>query len=170
VRLYLGILCGQDGTPSGPEGLIVCPSNADIMPAIAPATIAELARRSGVDVASIRLYEKIGLLPRPRRRRSRTGDPAYHQEHFDRLIFIERALALGFSFEAIADLAGVKGGLRTCDDVYRIAERRLAEVRRTIAELTRVEARLETLAGGCLRKGSRSDCTLLAELSRTAEC
>jgi len=34
------------------------------MPAIAPATIAELARRSGVDVASIRLYQQIGLLPR----------------------------------------------------------------------------------------------------------
>ena len=140
------------------------------MPANVPATIAELARRSGVEVASIRLYEKIGLLPRPRRRRGRSDDAAYHQEHFDRLMFIERSLALGFSFEAIADLAGVKGGLQTCNDVYQIAERRLAEVRREIAALARMEARLEALAGTCPRKGSRSDCTLLAELSRTAEC
>lgn len=140
------------------------------MPAIAPATIAELARKSGIDVASIRLYEKMGLLPRPRRRRGRSDDAAYHQEHYDRLTLIERALALGFSFEAIADLAGVKGGLQTCNDIYHIAERRLAEVRRRIAELSRMETQLAALAAGCPRKGSRSDCTLLAELARPTEC
>lgn len=139
------------------------------MPATAPATIAELARKSGVEVASIRLYEKMGLLPRPRRRRGRTDDAAYHQEHFDRLMLIERALALGFSFEAIGELTGVKGGLQTCNDIYQIAERRLAEVRRRIAELTTMEARLEALAAGCPRTGARSSCTLLAELSRN-EC
>jgi len=133
-----------------------------------PATIAELARRSGVDVASIRLYEKMGLLPGPRRRRGRADDAAYHQEHVDRLLFIERALALGFSFNTIADLTGANGGLQTCNDVYRIAEHRLIEVRRRIAELTKMEAELEALAAGCPRKGSRTDCTLLAELSRTA--
>jgi MerR family copper efflux transcriptional regulator len=148
----------------------VCEGNARAMPANAPATIAELARRSGVDIVSIRLYEKMGLLPRPRRRRGRTDDAAYHQEHFDRLMFIERALALGFSFEAIGRLAGVNGGLQTCNDVYQIAERRLAEVRRRIAELTTMESRLEALAAGCARTGPRSNCTLLAELSRTAEC
>lgn len=131
VRLYLGIPGRQDARLPVRKILNVCTSKPHAMPAIAPAKIAELARRSSVDVASIRLYEKIGLLPRPRRRRSRTGDSAYHQEHFDRLMFIERALALGFSFEAIADLAGVKGGLRTCNDVYQIAERRLTELSRT---------------------------------------
>ena len=140
------------------------------MPANAPATIAELARRSGIAVASIRLYEKMGLLPRPRRRRGRSDDAAYHQEHYDRLMFIERALGLGFSFEAIGDLTGIKGGLQTCNDIYQIAERRLAEVRRRIAELTQIEAQLASLAAGCPRKGSRSDCTLLAALSRPAEC
>ena len=140
------------------------------MPAIAPATIAELAHKSGVDAATIRLYEKMGLLPRPRRRRGRSDDAAYHQEHFDRLMFIERALGLGFSFDVVADLAGVHGGLQTCNDVYQIAERRLVEVRRRIDELSRMEAQLEALAASCPRKGPRSDCTLLAELSRTAEC
>lgn len=75
------------------------------MPAIAPATIAELARKSGIDGPSIRLYEKLGFLPRHRRRRGRGDDAAHHQEHCDRLMLIERALALGFSFDAIADLA-----------------------------------------------------------------
>jgi DNA-binding transcriptional MerR regulator len=139
------------------------------MPAIAPATIAELARRAGVDVALIRLYEKVGLLPRPRRRRGRSGDGAYHQEHYDRLMFIQRAFDLGFSLETIGELAGVKGGLQTCNDVYQIAERHLADVRRQIDELTQMETRLKSLAAACSRRGSRADCVILAELSRS-EC
>ena len=86
-------------------------------------------------------------------------------------MFIERALALGFSIEAIADLANINGGLQTCNDIYQITERRLAEIRRRIAELTQMESRLEGLAAGCPRKGSRADCTVLAALSQTpAEC
>lgn len=140
------------------------------MPASAPATIAELARRSGVDVAMIRLYEKMGFLPKPRRRRSRSGDAAYHQEHFERLMFIQRAFDLGFSLESIAELTGIGGGLRTCNDIYHIAERHLADLRQRIDELTRMEARLQQLASACPRKGARSDCAILTALSRPDEC
>jgi MerR family mercuric resistance operon transcriptional regulator len=140
------------------------------MPAIAPATIAELARRSGVDVASIRLYERVGLLPKPRRRRGRTGDAAYHQEHLERLVFIRRAVDLGFSLEDIAELAGLKGGLQTSNDVYQIVERHRAGLRRRIAELTRLEAAVKALADTCPKKGPRSDCPILAALSRPVEC
>jgi len=140
------------------------------MPAIAPATIAELAHRSGIDVASIRLYERIGLLPKPRRRRSRSGDAAYHQEHLDRLVFIRRALDLGFSLQDIAELTGVKGGLQTCNDVYQIVERHRAGLRRRIDELTQMESALKALADACPKQGSRSDCTILAALSRPPGC
>jgi len=50
------------------------------MPVLSPATVANLASRS---------YEKKGSLPKPRRRSS---DAAYHQEHFERLIFNRRAV------------------------------------------------------------------------------
>lgn len=144
------------------------------MPAIAPATIAELARLAGVDVASIRSYEEEGLLPKPRRRRGRSGDPAYHQEHLDRVIFIRRAREIGFSFQAIADLTGASGGLLTCNDAYRIAERQLAEIRCSIAELQEQEAKLSALVGACPNRGPGSDCVILNELRRPdaskAEC
>ena len=68
--------------------------NARAMPALAPATIAGLARSAGVDVETIRSYERMGLLPKPRRRPGRSGDAAYHQEHFERLSFIRRAVDL----------------------------------------------------------------------------
>ncbi len=137
------------------------------MPAIAPATIAELARKAGIDVALVRSYEDMGLLPRPRRRRGRSGDAAYHQEHLDRLLFIKRALEFGFSLDSIADLAGVKGGLQTCNDVYQIADRHLSELRQRIAELQRVEASLASLLADCPRTGGSNSCSILAALKQS---
>src|SRR5258708_16017451 len=96
---------------------------ARAMPALAPATIAGLAKASGIEVASIRFYERLGLLPKPRR--AVGGRATYHREHLHRLAFIRRALELGFSLEAISDLLGLHGGLRTCSDVNKIAERHL---------------------------------------------
>jgi hypothetical protein len=51
-------------TPSRPEGIFYCGA----MPALVSATIAELSRKSGGDVVSTRRYDKLGLLPSPRRR------------------------------------------------------------------------------------------------------
>jgi MerR family transcriptional regulator, mercuric resistance operon regulatory protein len=140
------------------------------MPALAPATIAELARKSGIDVASIRLYEAMNLLPKPRRSRGRRGDAAYHQEHFERLAFIRRARGFGLPLETIAELVGVNGGLGTCNDVYRIVQRHLAGLPPTIDPPTSAAATLKTLADACPRMGSRHDCTILAALSRPLEC
>jgi MerR family transcriptional regulator, mercuric resistance operon regulatory protein len=130
------------------------------MPALAPATIAGLAQRAGVDVETIRSYERMGLLPKPRRRLGRSGDPAYHSEHLERLTFIRRATALGFSIAAT-------GGLRTCGDVYQVAERQLAELRRRIADLERMEAALAPLIASCPRAGAAHDCPLIITLSRS---
>ena len=134
------------------------------MPALAAATIAELARKSGVDVASIRLFEEMNLLPQPRRSRGRSGDSAYHRERFERLAFIKRARDLGLSLETIADLLGVNGGLRTCNDVYQIADRHLADLRQRIADLQRIEATLTGLVEACPRTGGSKNCSLLAAL------
>jgi MerR family mercuric resistance operon transcriptional regulator len=135
---------------------------------IAPVTIAELARQAGVDVALVRSYEEMGLLPRPRRRRGRSGDAAYHQEHLDRLLFIRRALEFGFPLETIADLAGVKGGLQTCNDVYRIADRHLIDLRQRIADLKRVEETLTGLVAACPRQGGSINCSVLAALKQSS--
>src|SRR5260370_12368543 len=116
--------------------------NARAMPALAPATIAGLARRAGVDVETIRSYERMGLLPKPRRRLGRSGDAAYHSEHLERLTFIRRATELGFSLEAIGDLLGITGGLRTCGDVYHVADRQLAEIPPRLPDLARIDAAL----------------------------
>lgn len=138
------------------------------MQAIAPLTITTLARLTGVDVPSIRSYEEMGLVPKPRRGRGRGGYQGYHQEHLDRVMFIRRALEAGFSLKAMSDLIGMADGRGTCDDVYQIAERELVSIRRRIADLQRQEMVLSELVEGCPRTGPGSECTILAVLRRPA--
>ncbi len=110
----------------------------------------------------VRFYLGRGLLQPSRRRRGRSGDFAYHQEHVDRLRFIARAKALGFSHEDIA--AFVDPGLLTCGDVFRTAERRLRQMKELLGKDAPGVAGLEKLIGRCGRVGSRSDCAILAAL------
>jgi MerR family mercuric resistance operon transcriptional regulator len=137
------------------------------MPLSAPVTIAGLARKSGVDVESLRSYETLGLLPKPRRSQGRSGDLAYHREHLERLTFIRRGRKLGFSLEAIAEMLGLDGGLRTCADVYRIAERHLAEFRTRANpdEFERVESALTPLLDASPRSGLAKDSPIVVMLS-----
>lgn len=133
----------------------------------APVTIAGLARESGVDVESIRSYETLGLLPRPRRSQGRSGEVAYHREHLQRLAFIRRARKLGFPLEAIAEMLGLDGGLRTCADVCRIDERHLAEFRTRANpdEFERVENVLTPLLDASPRSGLAKDSPIIGMLS-----
>lgn len=140
------------------------------MPLSAPATIAGiagLARESGVDVESIRSYERLGLLPRPRRSQGRSGNVAYHREHLERLTFIWRAQKLGFPLDAIAEMLGLDGGLRTCADVYRIVERHLAEFRTRAEpdEFERVENARAPLMDASSRSGLAKDGPIFVMLS-----
>ena len=136
------------------------------MPAPAPATITGLAECAGVDVATIRSYQQMGLLPKPHRRPGRRGDVGYQAAHLERLIFIRRAVELGFSLDAIRELLGLSGGLRTCGDIYSVAERQLADIRQRIADLGRVEAALASLAASCPRTGAVRDCPVILALSQ----
>jgi MerR family mercuric resistance operon transcriptional regulator len=64
---------------------------------------AELARRTGSNLETVRYYEKVGLLPEPPR--TAAGYRSYDIAHERRLRFILRARELGFSLEEIRGLA-----------------------------------------------------------------
>ena len=139
------------------------------MPVLAPATIAGLAKASGVDVESIRTYQRLELLPKPRRRQGHSGDVAYHREHLERLTFIWRAQKLGFSLDAIGEMLGLGGGLTTCADVYRIAERHLAEVRTKarLQEIRQLESALVPLLDASPQSGLAKDSPIIVMLSHS---
>ncbi len=131
-------------------------------------TLAQLAQHVDISLDEVRLYRDRGLLPAPRRMRSRSDDVAFRDEHVDRLKFIKRALECGLALEDIARLVD-PAALVTCSDVYAVAERRLEQVRRSGGPDTPAAAILEKLLEACPRVGPRRDCRILATLSN-ADC
>ncbi|MBE0577924.1 helix-turn-helix domain-containing protein [Devosia sp.] len=109
---------------------------------------AELARRTGCNLETIRYYEKIGMIPDPPRTTS--GYRIYDDTHVSRLRFILRARELGFSIDDIRGLLVlVDGGTQTCAEVKERTERHLADVRAKIADLRRIEKVLAVTAAQC---------------------
>ena len=111
-------------------------------------TIGRLAERAGVHLETVRYYERIGLMPEPRR--TEGGHRVYQREHLKRLGFIRRSRELGFSLEEIRSLLGlVDGGGYTCAQVRDLTLQHAADVRRKIADLRRLERSLKEMAAQC---------------------
>jgi DNA-binding transcriptional MerR regulator len=139
------------------------------MPVLAPVTITGLSQMSGIDADLIRTYRNAGLLPKPRRHKSRVADAAHRRALVERLTFIWRAQKLGFPLDSIGQLLGLDGGLRTCADVYRIAVRYLEEVktRATSEEVSRLETALMPLLDASPQRGWAGDSPIIAMLSHS---
>jgi MerR family copper efflux transcriptional regulator len=125
-----------------------------------PLKTGELARRAGVNVETLRFYERKGLLPEPPRRAS--GYREYNEADVRRVRFIRRAQGLGFTLAEVRNLLAlrVERGT-TADDVKHRAKRKIADVRRKIAELAAIERALVGLTASCNGKGPTGDCPIL---------
>jgi MerR family mercuric resistance operon transcriptional regulator len=125
-----------------------------------------LSKRSGVNIESIRYYERVDLLRKPAR--STGGYRLYRSGDIDRLCFIRRARDLGFSLDEIRrllDLADQKS--RSCRRVHDIAAEHLAEVRMKIEHLQRMERVLADMVKTCAQ-GTMPICPLLETLTQAA--
>lgn len=90
-------------------------------------TIGDLARATGTKVETVRYYERIGLMPAPRR--TRGNYRSYSPEYLERLSFIRRSRELGFSVEQVRQLLGLSDDRSCpCDLVDEIAREHLAAV------------------------------------------
>lgn len=129
-----------------------------------PMKIGELARRAGVNVDTVRFYEKHGVLPQAQRLES--GYRTYGAEDLKRLQFIKRAKALGFTLDDIVELLGLSQ--RRDGDMAAMrgkAQERLSDVEAKIAELKRVQKALKTLVTDCPGHGELGTCPILKALS-----
>jgi DNA-binding transcriptional MerR regulator len=103
--------------------------------------IGEVARRSGVGVEALRFYERRGLLGRPARTESNYR--VYDETVLERLDFIKRAQAVGFTLDEIGEiLAESAEGRQPCRHVRELARRKLEELDRRLSELRRHRAEL----------------------------
>ena len=108
--------------------------------------IGALARQTGVNIETIRYYEKIDLMQAPPR--TRGGHRSYGPEHVERLRFIRRARDLGFAIEGVRALLTLSGGAAgSCAQAREIAAAHLAAVRAKREDLAKLEGVLsETIA------------------------
>lgn len=124
--------------------------------------IAEAAEAAGVNVQTIRYYERRGLLPKPSRRAS--GYREFSAEAVRIVRFVKRAQDLGFTLDEVAELLRLRGDRkRDRGRIRGVAERRLRQVRSKIAELTAMADALEHLVG-CCAGGTTLECPILDAL------
>jgi MerR family mercuric resistance operon transcriptional regulator len=127
-------------------------------------TIGRLARTAGINVETVRYYQRRGLLATPRK--PPDGMRRYTTEALGRLRFIRRAQELGFTLREIADL--LKLGDGSCTETRAIAEHRLADIETRIRDLEAMRTTLGKLIHTC-RKGNRPPCPIIASLERNTD-
>ena len=124
--------------------------------------IGTISRLTGVNIETIRYYERIGVMPMPRR--SDGGQRLYNEAQLNRLAFVKRSRELGFTLKEVrALLALIDSGNMTCSEVHGMTTRHLKDVRKKISDLRKLEQALDELAAQCSR-GRVPDCPIVETL------
>ena len=124
-------------------------------------TIGSVAAAAGVNVETIRFYQRKGLLPEPTKPYG--GIRRYAGVDVERLRFVKAAQRLGFSLDEVAGLLTLDDGTH-CDEARDLAEQKLADVRARLTDLRRIESVLKTLVNSCQARHGTVSCPLIASL------
>lgn len=126
-------------------------------------TIGELARRAGVNLDTVRYYERRRLLPKPAR--SASGYRRFPPELVRRIRFIKHAQALGFTLTEIKELLALRVDPDTsCAEVRSRARAKVSDIEQKIRSLEGMKRALGQLAETCSGRGPVSDCPILENL------
>ena len=126
-------------------------------------TIGAFARIAGVNVETIRFYQRKGLLPEPERpygsiRRYGDADVA-------RVRFVKSSQRIGFTLDEVAMLLKLQDGAH-CSEAREIAEHKLVDVRQRLADLKQIERVLSALVVKCRTSKGKVTCPLIASLQK----
>jgi DNA-binding transcriptional MerR regulator len=154
-----------------PEASAACPWTAlqvygSGMPADDGALkIGDVAKLAELSIDTVRFYERQGLLGRVKR--SSAGQRIYDEESVQRLAFVRRATALGFTLAEVKSLVGLRVSARLpCERVQERAIGKVEDIDRRIAELTSIREALGRLIAKCAGACPPSGCTFLRELAQ----
>lgn len=126
-------------------------------------SVGQLAAATDTKPVTIRYYEKAGVLPSASRNAS--GYRQYSSADRDRLLFIRRSRALGFSLDDIAELLGLADHTRdSCAAVDAKVQVQLEQVQRRLKDLRAMETELKRLSA-CCDGGVISECRIIESLS-----
>ncbi len=126
-------------------------------------SIGELARKAGVGVETVRFYERQGLVEQPQR--PSQGFRRYPPETVRRIRFVRRAKELGFTLKEVSELLDLRfDPQRGCAEVKEMAEVKVDDVERRIADLEKIREVLGNLVAACKGQGAVSECPILDAL------
>ncbi|HRD74394.1 MAG TPA: helix-turn-helix domain-containing protein [Hyphomicrobiaceae bacterium] len=125
--------------------------------------IGDLSRAAGVNIETIRYYERIGVLPRAARQVN--GRRTYSQDDARRLGFIRHARDLGFDLADVRTLLALQEQPEaSCEDASRIAQAQLEAVESRIARLQSLRAELTRMLTEC-QNGVVAQCRVIEALN-----
>lgn len=128
-------------------------------------TTGKLARKAGVNLQTIRYYERSGLLPSPKRDDS--GYRQYTEAAFQRLMFIRKAQTLGFSLKEIRKLLELKeSDTGKCSDVEAMVRSKIALLEEKIADLKKVRSVLDEMSRHCEGTKTANECYFITEVEK----
>jgi len=128
-------------------------------------SIGKIAKKSGLEISTIRYYEQKGLIPSPIR--SPSGYRKFKPETISRLRFIVRAKDLGFTLSEIAEILALKNPLNsnTCVAVKHKMEEKANEIESKIQDLRLLKEALLKLAVSCNGSYPMDECPILDALN-----
>lgn len=147
----------------GKYGVYTLNMGAEQQPSVEKLTISRLAQLGGVNLETIRYYERQGLLPAPPR--TAAGYRVFPREAARRLRFIKRAQELGFSLNEIGELLAlrIKVGAKQAD-MRKRAEAKITDIEQKIRTLQAMKNALRQLTERCEGCGPLSECPILESL------
>lgn len=128
-------------------------------------TIGRLAKEAGVNLETVRYYERQGLLPRPPR--SASGYRLFPTEAARRLRFIRRAQELGFSLKEIRELLSLRVSRNSTSlEIRSRAEAKIVDIEAKIRSLESMKRTLRKLTKACAGCVPVAECPILESLDR----
>jgi MerR family copper efflux transcriptional regulator len=127
-------------------------------------TIGTLAKEAGVNVETVRYYERRGLIDQPLKPHG--GFRRYPSELVGRIHFIKRAKELGFTLQEISELLVLRvDPAKTCEDVRHQAEDKITNITEKISTLQRMKETLLGLVDACDKQAPTNECPILETLN-----
>lgn len=131
-------------------------------------TIGKVAKQAGVNIQTLRYYERRGLLSPHHRKDSLFGENGYRlysDETVKKIQFIKKAQELGFTLKEIIGLLRLRvSSAAKCGDVKRKAETKLRDVRAKVQSLKAMEKTLLNLVKTCRSQRTTGHCPILRSL------
>ncbi len=129
-------------------------------------TIGSLAGAAGVNVETIRFYQRKGLMPEPERTYGNIR--RYAIADLGRVRFIKASQRLGFSLGEVSELLKLEDGTH-CDEARDLAAHKLQDVQEKLADLRRIEAALRQLVARCGSVRGAVKCPLILSLQDASQ-